>query len=83
MILFLMAGPGIRALPKQLETPPGGGIHRGTFNANHEQKTAFQTLAAPQSAPSMTSQAGVVKPRGHCFSSMGQDQAGNGAAFRI
>ncbi|MBP4002105.1 hypothetical protein [Pseudomonas koreensis] len=47
MILFLMAGPRIRALPKQIQIPPGSGIHRGTFNANHEQKRRFKPWPHP------------------------------------
>ncbi|MDD1138740.1 hypothetical protein M5G22_14395 [Pseudomonas sp. TNT2022 ID233] len=47
MILFLMASPRIRALPKQIQIPPGSGIHRGTFNANHEQKRRFKPWPHP------------------------------------
>jgi hypothetical protein len=63
MILFLMAGPMHSRLAKQLKTPPTA----ASTGARSTPITAFQTLAAPWSAPSMPSEAGVVKQRGRRY----------------
>jgi hypothetical protein len=64
MILFFMGHPMHSGLAKATRGAAARLHQRGTFNANHVYKAAFQTLAAPQSAPSMPSEVGVVKPPG-------------------
>ncbi|WP_207283751.1 hypothetical protein [Pseudomonas sp. FW300-N2F2] len=60
MILFLMAGPKHSRLAKTTQDIALRRHPQGTCNAKHD----VSTRAAPWSAPSMPSEAGVVKQHG-------------------